>query len=188
MDTCPKNSYNGMIMYKHSLILAPLLLALSLSGCYPPRTPISYQALDTILTSGQLEYYGAYYQPEGLNKDGVMEGVGTNLYIGDLFISTATPAAAKAADFLPEDSYQSDSTAELHHYLRGLDYDGNYGGSYVLMMGEAGYKVYPITDSELSVRYAGDTLLLDGVARLKGLRQPYSFHYRNLLPVIRRER
>lgn len=204
MDTCPKNSYNGMIMYKHSLILAPLLLALSLSGCYPPRTPISYQALDTILTSGQLEYYGAYYQPEGLsydvicldlyskglglNKDGVMEGVGTNLYIGDLFISTATPAAAKAADFLPEDSYQSDSTAELHHYLRGLDYDGNYGGSYVLMMGEAGYKVYPITDSELSVRYAGDTLLLDGVARLKGLRQLYSFHYRNLLPVIRRER
>ena len=91
-------------MRKNSYILiASSILAGCLTACYPPRTPIHYQTADTLLTSGQLEYYGAYYQAEGvpydvvsldlyskglgLNKDGVMEGVGTNLYISDIFIS-----------------------------------------------------------------------------------------------------
>ena len=189
---------------KHLHIIFSAMLLVSLTGCYPQRTPITYQTLDSVLTSGQLEYYGAFYEAEGinydvisldlyskglgLNEEGMMEGVGTNLYISDIFISTATPSASKTSDYLIEDTYYSDSVAELSHFLRGLDYDGNYGGSYVLLMGESGYKVYPVTEGEMTVTYVDDTLVLDGQASLKGLKQTYPFHYRDILPVIHRER
>lgn len=175
-----------------------------MTSCRKPYTPIVYQTLDSVLISGRLEYYGAYYEAEGinydvicldlyskglgLNKDGVMEGVGTNLYIGDLFITTAAPKASKASDYLPEDSYESDSVAELSHFLRGVEYDGNYCGSYVLLMGESGYKVLPITEASMTVAYVGDTLVLDGCATLKDQKQAYPFHYRDILPVIDRAR
>lgn len=180
------------------------MLAVAATGCRNSYTPVVRQTLDTLLTSGRLEYYGAFYKAEGikydvvsldlyskglgLNDEGRMEGVGTNLYISDIFLSTATPQAEKAEDFLPEDTYQSDSTANLAHFLRGLDYDGSYGGSYVLLMGESGsYKVYPITEGEMTISYIGDTLVLDGKATLKGQNQPYPFHYRDVLPVIHRD-
>lgn len=179
-----------------------LIMLAALTGCRQPHTPITYQTLDTLLTFGRLEYYGAFYKAEGidydvvsldfyskdlgLNDEGRMEGVGTNLYLSDIFLSTATPQAVKASDFLIEDTYYSDSTATLMHFLRGLDYDGNYGGSYVLLMGETGYKVLPITEGEFTVTYVGDTLVLDGKATLQGQKQPYPFHYRDVLPVVLR--
>lgn len=179
------------------------LLSVGATGCKHNYTPVIRQTLDSVLTSGRLEYYGAYYEKEGinydvicldlyskglgLNEDGKMEGVGTNLYIGDIFVTTATPKASKAADFLPEDKYESDSVAELSHFLRGLNYDGNYGGSYVLLMSESGYTVYPMTIGKMTVSYLGDTLVLDGCATLEGQKLPYSFHYCDTLPVIRRD-
>ena len=178
------------------------ILLLALTSCKHSYTPVVYQTLDTLLTSGRMEYYGAFYRQEGinydvlcldlyskglgLNEEGHMEGVGTNLYLSDIFLSTATSQASHASDFLLEDTYYSDSTANLMHFLRGLDYDGNYGGSYVLLMSEAGYKVLPITEGEFTVTYVGDTLVLDGRATLKGLKQPYPFHYRDILPVVKR--
>ena len=189
---------------KHLHLILSGMLLVSLTGCYTPHPPTPYQTLDTLLTSGQLEYYGAFYKALGvdydvisldlyskglgLNADGMMEGVGTNLYISDIFISTATPSASKTSDYLIEDTYQSDSVPELSHFLRGLDYDGSYGGSYVLLMSESGYKVYPITEGEMTVTYIGDTLVLDGKATLRGLKQTYPFHYRDILPIIHRER
>jgi hypothetical protein len=163
-----------------------------------------YQSLDTVLTSGRLEYYGQYYKKEGidydvvsldlyskglgLNDEGVMEGVGTNLYISDIFVPNAWLEKDKPQSVLPEGTYESDSTANLMHFLRGLDYDGNYGGSYVLLMGEKNYEVLPITIATMTVSYIGDTLVLDGRAELLNRRQPYPFHYRNVLPTINRER
>lgn len=181
-----------------------LLLAACMAGCYPPTTPITYQSLDTMLTSGRLEYYGVYYEAEGveydvvsldlyskglgLNKDGKMEGVGTNLYLSDIFVPNATFRKGAPQSVLPEGTYNTDSTAVLMHFLRGLNYDGNYGGSYVLLMGESGYSVLPMTIGEMTVRYAGDTLIVDGEARLEGKRQPYPFHYRSKIATINRER
>lgn len=188
--------------FAYSLLLTALL-GVCLPGCYRSYGPVSYQTLDTLLTSGRLESYGAYYKHEGirynvvsldlyskglgLNDEGLMEGVGTNLYISDIFITTATPRADSLPDYLPEGTYRSDTTAELSHFLCGLDYDGHYGGSYVLLKGETGYKVYPLTEGEMTVAYSGDTLVLDGQARLQGQRQVYPFHYRDVLPIIHRE-
>lgn len=180
------------------------LVAVSMTSCMTPTPPVIYQTLDSVLTSGRLEYYGAFYEKEGidfdvlcldlysnglrLNKQGVMEGTGTNLYISDIFVTTATPKASKAEDYMPADDYQSDSLPELSHFLRGVNYEGNFAGSYVLLMGEVGYSVLPITEGHMSVRYAGDTLVLDGVANVQGQNKPYPFHYRDILPVTRRER
>ena len=58
----------------------------------------------------------------------------------------------------------------------------------MLLMSESGYKVYPITEGEMTVTYIGDTLVLDGKATLRGLKQTYPFHYRDILPIIHRER
>lgn len=186
------------------LFVAIILLSLCLTGCYRPYTPIVYQTLDTTLTSGRLEYYGTYYEAEGvdydvvcldlyskglgLNHEGMMEGVGTNLYIGDIFVPAGTLTADRAESVLPAGRYESDSVAQLMHFLRGLDYDGNYGGSYVLLMGESGYSVLPVTVAEMTVAYIGDTLVLDGKAELRDQRKPYTFHYRDVLPTINRER
>lgn len=181
-----------------------LMLSVVLTGCYKSYTPITYQSLDSVLTSGRLEYYGVFYEAEGveydvisldlysqglgLNKDGRMEGVGTNLYLSDIFVPNATLVKNRAESVLPAGAYASDSTAELMHFLRGVNYDGSYAGSYVLLMSETGYSVQVIMDATMTVAYVGDTLVLDGKATLEGKKQPYPFHYRNILPTTNRER
>lgn len=186
------------------ITLSLLLVCCLATGCKRPVTPISYNVLDSVLTSGQLEYYGPYYKKEGvdydvlcldlysqgvgLNKDGRMEGVGTNVYISDIFVPATDPAGDKPQALLPSGTYRSDSIAHLMHFLRGVNYDDNYGGSYVLLKGETGYSVLLITESEFTIAYAGDTLILDGSATLEGEKKPYSFHYRNTLPISQRAR
>ena len=176
-------------------LIVVALVCICMTGCYSSYTPRTVQTLDTVMTSGRMEYYGAYYKQIGvpydvisldlyskglgLNDEGKMEGVGTNLYISDIFVPTTDGT-------LPAGTYLSDTTANEMHFLRGLDYDGSYGGSYVLLMSESGYKVLPITDGEMTVAYVGDTLVLDGSAKLRNTRQPYHFHYRNVLPTVRR--
>ena len=188
----------------HIILFLAILLANVMTSCHRSYTPIVYQSLDTVLVSGQLEYYGRYYKKEGvdydvvsldlyskglgLNDEGRMEGVGTNLYISDIFVPNTILEKDKPQSVLPEGTYQSDSTANLMHFLRGLDYDGNYGGSYVLLMGESSYSVQIITEAEMTVAYVGDTLVLDGIAKLQGKKQPYPFHYRNILPTVNRAR
>ena len=88
--------------YKIHIILLLFILSVSwMTSCHRSYTPIVYQSLDTVLTSGRLEYYGQYYKKEGINYDvvsldlyskglglndeGVMEGVGTNMYISDIW-------------------------------------------------------------------------------------------------------
>lgn len=185
-------------------VLTLCVIAGSLTGCQQHNTPVVRTTLDTVLTSGRLEYFGAFYKAEGvdydvvsldlygdglgLNDDGKMEGTGTNLYISDIFVPNAQLEQDHAQSVLPAGTYCSDSTAVLMHFLRGLDYDGSYGGSYVLLMGATGYKVLPMTVGEMTVSYAGDTLVIDGSADLKGERRPYHFHYRNILPTVNRKR
>lgn len=180
------------------------MLSVVIAGCKRGNTPVVRQQLDSVLVSGRLEYYGVFYKAEGidydvvcldlygkgvgLNSEGRMEGVGTNLYIGDIFVPAIATEPVKPSDCLPAGTYHSDSIARVMHFLRGLDYDGNYGGSYVLLKNESGYTVYPMTIGEMTVAYSGDTLLLDGHATLQGQKQPYAFHYRDTLPTIHRTR
>lgn len=185
-------------------VLSLCVLTCGLTGCQQHNTPAVRATLDSVLTSGRLEYYGAFYKAEGvdydvvsldlygegigLNSEGKIEGMGTNLYISDIFVPNAELKNDHAQSVLPAGTYQSDSTATLMHFLRGLDYDGSYGGSYVLLMGATGYSVLPMSVGEMTVRYAGDTVVIDGSADLKGEKKPYHFHYRNILPTVNRKR
>ena len=195
-----------MMLMRRTLIYSfiAFMLSVSTTGCKHNSTPVVRQTLDSVLVSGRLEYYGAFYKTEGidydvvsldlyargvgLNSEGRMEGVGTNLYVSDIFVPSVAGQPGKISDCLPAGTYYSDSVAREMHFLRGQDYDGNYGGSYVLLKNETGYVVYPMTVGEMTVSYSGDSLVLDGRATLQGQKQPYSFHYRDTMPVIRSTR
>lgn len=178
------------------LVALSLCLAACMASCRPYNTPRVYQNLDTLLTSGRVEAYGAFYQPEGidysvfsldlygagvgLNDKGTIEGKGTNLYISDIFV----PAGQ---DALPEGTYHCDTVARPMTFLRGMNYDGNYGGSYVLLIGETSYTVYTIVSAQMQLAYIGDTMQLDGQAVLED-KKVYPFHFKGVLPTVNRER
>ena len=179
-----------------SVAVLGLCLTLCFAACKPYNTPHVYQNLDTLLTSGRVESYGAFYQPEGidfpvfsldlygqgvgLNDKGGIEGKGTNLYLSDIFVPDGQTA-------LPEGTYTCDTVAKAFTFLRGMNYDGNYGGSYVLLIGETSYTVYLIRSAEMQLSYSGDTMLLDGQAVLDN-KKVYPFHFKGVLPVVNRER
>lgn len=173
-----------------------LCLAVCFGACRPYNTPHVYQNLDTLLTSGRVEAYGAFYAPEGidypvfsldlygtgvgLNDKGAIEGTGTNLYLSDIFVPVGL-------DALPEGIYRCDSLAKEYTFLRGMNYDGNYGGSYVLLIGESSYTVYLIVSAEMQLSYIGDTMQLDGQAMLDN-KKAYPFHFKGVLPTVNREK
>ena len=173
-----------------------LCLAACFMSCRPYNTPHVYQNLDTVLTSGRIEAYGAFYTPEGidypvfsldlygqgvgLDDKGVIEGKGTNLYLSDIFV----PAGQNT---LPEGTYRCDTVAKEYTFLRGMNYDGNYGGSYVLLIGESSYTVYLIVSAQMQLAYTGDTMQLDGQAVLEN-KKTYPFHFKGVLPTVNRER
>ena len=181
----------------HTAVAAVCLcLMLCFTACRPYNTPHVNQALDTLLTSGRVESYGAFYAPEGvnypvfsldlygqgvgLNEKGSIEGKGTNLYLSDIFVPEGQTS-------LIEGTYRCDTVAKEFAFLRGMNYDGNYGGSYVLLIGETSYTVYLIRSAEMQLSYIGDTMLLDGQAVLEN-KKVYPFHFKGVLPVVKRER
>lgn len=180
------------------------VLVAAMAGCKHNNTPVPQQETDGMLVSGRLEYYGAFYRAEGidydvisldlyskgvwLNSEGRMEGTGTNLYISDIFVPAVSTEPSKPSDCLLAGTYYSGSTAQEMHFLRGVDYDGNYGGSYVLLKSESGYSVLPITAGEMTVAYSGDRLVLEGQVTLEGKKEAYTFHYQDTLPIIHRKR
>ena len=171
-------------------------VVMSLMACRPYSPVRVYQNLDTLLTSGRVEAYGAFYAPEGisypvfsldlygqgigLNDKGAIEGKGTNLYLSDIFVPEGETR-------LVAGTYSADSVAKPMIFLRGMNYDGNYGGSYVLLVGESSYTVHLIHSAEMQVAYSGDTLILDGQAVLDK-NKTYPFHFRGVLPTVNRER
>lgn len=173
-----------------------VVLVASMVACTPRSTPRVYQNLDTVLTSGRVETYGAFYAPEGidlpvfcldlygqgigLNDEGVIEGKGTNLYLSDIFVPVGQTE-------LPEGTYTSDSVAREMTFLRGMNYGGNYAGSYVLLVGESSYSVYPIRSAAMLLSYAGDTMVIDGSALLEN-KKTYPFHFRAVTSTVDRER
>ena len=173
-----------------------LCLATSFMSCRQYNSPRVYQNLDTLLTSGRVEAYGAFYAPEGidypvfsldlygqgvgLNDKGAIEGKGTNLYLSDIFVPVGQST-------LPEGTYHCDTVATEFAFLRGMNYDGNYGGSYVLLIGESSYTVYLIVSAQMQLSYIGDTMQLDGQAVLEN-KKAYPFHFKGVLPTVNRER
>ncbi len=129
-----------MKRYLHTFLWAALL-AITAISCKPQPSPTKPQPLDSVYITMDLRMHGDYYGSghsvysldllsEGLEFDslGYIVGSGCNLYLSDIF------AQADSTLRLPAGQYQMDSIAREKTFLRGMDFEGNVTGTYLLVI------------------------------------------------------
>lgn len=173
-------------------ILYIVLLALAMVSCnhYTP-SPGSHSTLDTVLVHGYVTDNGAYYEKEGINlnvlsvdlysetinfdKNGRIQGTGTNLYLSDLFLEPG-------ATTIPNGTIICDTAVREMHCLPGMNYDGKISGAYLLLVGEDSYAVTLVTGGTIDVSHKGDTTIMDTNLTLEH-GKTYRGHYRGVLMI-----
>lgn len=144
------------------------ILAL-VTACIPhnkPTNPTHIQA-DSIYTTLDIRTYGDYYHSghqvyaldllsDGLEYDsaGYIIGSGSNLYLSDIFTHPDSTAG------IPAGTYHMDSTAQEGCFLRGMEFEGNITGTYLLLIDESQIqKILLFTSGHMTADYThGDTL------------------------------
>ena len=122
------------------IIFASLALLASCTPKNPPTPHTPTLKMDSIYTTADFRSYGDYYNTglevfavdllsEGLIYDSTfhISGSGCNLYLSDIFVH---------GDSLPAGHYQMDSVAREMTFLRGMDFEGNITGTYLLHINE----------------------------------------------------
>lgn len=122
------------------IIFVSLALLASCVSPNPPTPPTPTLKMDSIYTTADFRGYGDYYNTglevfavdllsEGLIYDSTfhISGSGCNLYLSDIFVH---------GDSLPAGHYQMDSVAREMTFLRGMDFEGNITGTYLLHINE----------------------------------------------------
>ena len=174
------------------LFFIPLLLM----GCQPQTNRPEQATYAKDMHTAYLQYFGAYYAPEGLpqvvcaldcysdglklNKKGVMEGSGTNLYISDIFLS-AEQASSLGATMLPVGEYAADTSGNPMTFLPGQVFEGQITGAYLLHIEDDQLVTYTILPSgQLQVRYEGDTAVVHMEA-VTAQKQAYTADFRGVM-------
>lgn len=106
----------------------------------PPTPPTPTLQMDSIYTTADFRSYGDYYNAnlqvfaidllsEGLAYDSTfhISGSGCNLFLSDIFTT---------CDSIPAGHYEMDSTAKDMTFLRGMNFEGNITGTYLLHINE----------------------------------------------------
>lgn len=158
-------------MKNRIFFISLLALAWLIAGCNPHSNPPAEQSLfASDIRKAYLQYYGNYYAEEGLpqkvyvldcysdglllNKQGHIEGTGTNLYISDIFV----PDSAKG---LPAGTYTADTTGLPFTFLPGVSYEGQITGAYLLHIEEDVLDAIALLPKGvLTVAYQGDEAIL----------------------------
>lgn len=125
---------------KHFIHILVLVLLVS---CEPPinrpQTPNTPTLkMDSIFTTADFRSYGDYYNAnlqvfaidllsDGLEYDSAfhISGTGCNLFLSDIFTT---------CDSIPAGHYEMDSTAKDMTFLRGMNFEGNITGTYLLQI------------------------------------------------------
>ena len=164
MDTREKNQTINM---KHYIYI---VLFLFLVGCNPynrpthPSSPPTLKA-DSVYTKADFRQYGDYHNTghqvfaidllsEGLEYDSTfhISGSGCNLFLSDIFVT----------DSLVEGHYKMDSVAKDMTFLRGMDFEGNITGTYLLHINENQIqKIVLFTGGSMDIAYLEDKILLE---------------------------
>lgn len=124
---------------------------------------------DSVYTTADFRRYGDYYHSnhqiyaidllsEGLTYDSVfhISGSGCNLYLSDVFVPK------DSVSYLPRGLYKMDSLANDMTFLRGMDFEGNITGSYLLSIQEDQIqKIILFTGGTMSVDYIEKDIILD---------------------------
>lgn len=128
---------------------------------YPSRMP-----LDSVYTTADFRTHGDYYGiglqvyaidllSDGLVYDSTYHiyGSGCNLYLSDVFAKT---------DTLIEGHYVMDSTAKDMTFLRGMDFEGNITGTYLLQIRDDKIdKIILFTGGTMDVQYIENDIRID---------------------------
>lgn len=165
MDTRKKNQTINM---KHYIYLILFLFAV---GCNPynrpthPSSPPTLKA-DSVYTTADFRQHGDYYNTghqvfaidllsEGLEYDSTfhISGSGCNLFLSDIFVRT---------DSLVAGHYEMDSVAKDMTFLRGMNFEGNITGTYLLHINENQIqKIVLFKGGSMDIEYLEDDILLD---------------------------
>lgn len=148
-----------------------LILALIFISCNHKNTPGHNIVTLNEFTTSVANFYGAFYKTQGiennvisldlfsegikLNEQGYMEGTGTNLFFSDIFLSPTDT-------FLLQQTYEADTTAQPFTFLKGVDYEGNITGAYLLNLQEnilQSFEIFPNGNFVLS--YQQDSVFID---------------------------
>lgn len=169
---------------------------LLLIGCRPQTNRPDQATFAKDMHTAYLQYFGAYYAEEGLpqvvcaldcysdglklNKKGIMEGSGTNLYISDIFLP-AEQASAPGVTMLPEGEYAADTSGNAMTFLPGKTFEGQITGAYLLRIEDDQLVNYTILPTgKLQVSYVGDTVVLH-VEAVTAQKQAYTADFRGVM-------
>lgn len=147
-----------------------IAILILVAACVPQNKPTqpTHIQVDSIYTSTDLRSYGDYYQSghqiyaldllsEGLEYDsaGYIVGSGCNLYLSDIFTHKDSTTG------LPAGTYHMDSTAKEGCFLRGMEFESNITGTYLLVIQENTIqKMLLFKSGTMTIDYTyGDTLL-----------------------------
>ena len=156
MDTRKKNQTINM---KHYIYI---VLFLFLVGCNPynrpthPSSPPTLKA-DSVYTTADFRQHGDYYNTghqvfaidllsEGLVYDSAfhISGSGCNLFLSDIFVHADLVAG----------HYKMDSVAKDMTFLRGMNFEGNITGTYLLHINEDKIqKIVLFTSGSMDIEY-----------------------------------
>ena len=148
-----------------------IALVLLLVACQPPNRPTKptgLQQVDSVYTQADFRAYGDYYNSnhqvyaidllsDGLVYDSVwhISGTGCNLFLSDVFVS------AEDTMGLPAGSYEMDSVARVGSFLRGMNFEGNITGTYLLEINEDKIqRMILFRTGHMTVDYVADDLHL----------------------------
>lgn len=145
-----------------------LIVALHVA-CNTPNKPIPpvEAIVDSVYTEADFRYYGDYYGSghqvfaidmlsEGLDYDSVyhITGTGYNLFLSDIFV-------AGKDSVLPAGHYVMDSVANDRTFLRGMQFDGNITGCYLLKIVENQIQqILLFHTGDMIIDYVGDNVVV----------------------------
>ena len=147
-----------------------IVLFLFLVGCNPynrpthPSSPPTLKA-DSVYITADFRQYGDYYNTghqvyaidllsTGLEYDSAFHifGSGCNLFLSDIFVT----------DSLVEGQYKMDSVAKDMTFLRGMNFEGNITGTYLLHISESQIQqIVLFTSGSMHTTLEKDSIRLD---------------------------
>lgn len=149
-----------------------IVLVFLLVACQPPNNPSKPSGvlqMDSVYTQADFRAYGDYYNSnhqvyaidllsDGLEYDSVwhISGTGCNLFLSDVFVHKDSVTR------LPAGVYQMDSLAKEMCFLRGMYFEGNVTGTYLLTIEEDKIeRILLFTAGIMTIDYDDEDVVID---------------------------
>ncbi|MBQ7448778.1 MAG: hypothetical protein IJS73_03110 [Paludibacteraceae bacterium] len=147
-----------------------VIVAVLFSACKKKggNTP-AQNVLPKEYTTAIVQNYGSFYKDEGFEHQvftldlyskgisfdslGYLHGSGYNLYFSDIFL----PEKSMLLDTV----YTIDSIPKIATFLKGMDFEGNYTGAYLLSIVDGQLDgISLVTDGSFAIETANDSILM----------------------------